>query len=963
MIAARKIHRDTKQAIEKKLSSIFHLSHPILRKYKGEIFISMFVLLDDDEANGKRLSAYCLTDLATGTVRHYTDCNEKTFRNKIPVLFEKERLHTLDTEEESLDSIYSRLDGARQTLLETGETARFANDYRKYFSRLMTIVPEDLRPVYKLFSNVLEEEGRTERLASSVAPSPAEKEEKSSGTVPAPASPIDSHPKKINAEQKPAAVAEKGDRLAEGDKTGTDALPASSRPSGEDLPPAAIKPPIPEEKSREEKAAGTDTNSAPYSASTCVGTSQAEPGTPAAGADNHKQEEHDPGTENILVPVNPDQEGQSPAREEEKENRKKKEEREKRIDAPAHQENRELIQETQERKTEDNTSVQKAEAVKDQTGEEPARKEKASSWPTKNEETKISAAGKTDVAAEPEEALTDKETGATDKEENHMPSVPESKETAGDGAADKHQTIAPVNPVLRDIRWHPRMNLSVLPEKYFRIMERVAEHIRFLACDVPGILRYEFPLYCFKKDGHGCPDAWMELLAMIRNEEMSKGHFRIRPRDTIYSTCPKGKEKGCIFGKCPYVVAAYIRFLKETNPEELKREREEYRKNRFEVDARFSEPPACEIALPSRMEADNVRRGLAFSDTGTVNVLTLDKENIGVFWLEDLGPKGYQIEERVLPASVLGTKAESPDEWRDRNGRPLPKMIAYAILANYLDRKGIYRETVRALKKQEGVETAKPEQNPKQRHPHDHQEYPEQKPMDLEEFADPTSTAFRTLRSSEVKTFYGAILTEKPARESGALKALTQELKNKGFKGIRILSPEKLEEEERKEGWVYAVTGMNGFLKNQIALEKGQLSTEEGEKHLRSIKALRTFLPESAVVLCLSGEAFKLLSSHDPDIKQIYGECMLIEPSRTADEIYEALMAKLPENLRAMADKKTRTEFNDWYRKNRHSLPTTEDTLADHLAWRCSVKGAFVFEQNREDGSRTEQRKGENHED
>ena len=654
----------------------------------------------------------------------------------------------------------------------------------------------------------------------------------------------------------------------------------------------------------------------------------------------------------------------------------------------------------------ENTPEERAEQRSEKEQIEPVREQAARPAPEpergSNPERAAGAAGEAEkTAAAKNEPGTAEAPAAPKKQEEKKEGKKAEKEIP---AIDTDQSEA----YIREIDWTPQVNLSLLPERHFRAMNRIAEQVRFLNCEVPGKLKYEFPLYCFSRDGEGVKDPWIELAYLLRNGNLQKGRFRTTPRDTIYSICPKGKENNCLFGKCPYMVAAYIRYLKATNPQELKRQRNDYRENRFTRDVRYLGEPGYEIRLPERMDPQKLARGLAIADSGLFSAMRDDGASVRVLWLEDLGPKGYQIMERILPCQELSSGRPSPESWRDRNGSGLPGNIAYAVLADYLDRKGLFESTMQNLKGRAQAEAAqaeageaaagtdkkksditaeaapagkkkeektenrgsgtkedrkanreaepsarKPEQARQEAAPERQPEKEAPKAGDakeaeknksgssasaLAEYADPSSKAYRCVMSPDAKTFYGSIIHDGDPRKSMAFRALTKALKEKGFTGAKLLPAAMLAEEDRKKaGTLFAVTGFDWLLRKE---DKGE---EEKGKRDETIKALHTFLPESGTILLLSEEESRALFALDPSLQQIYGTCTLREQAPSTDALYERFLKCLPEELKKKVDANTKPGFERWYDKNWNRLPATEETLADYLAWRCTINGNIRF--------------------
>ena len=107
----------------------------------------------------------------------------------------------------------------------------------------------------------------------------------------------------------------------------------------------------------------------------------------------------------------------------------------------------------------------------------------------------------------------------------------------------------------RDIAWTPKQDLTQLPERYYQIAKRIAEHINFLPCDKPQI-RFEFPIFCFRHDSNPGVDSWMMMQGMVLHRDLPKGHFRPKSNSNLYNIACRDKER-CLFYTCPYVIAAY----------------------------------------------------------------------------------------------------------------------------------------------------------------------------------------------------------------------------------------------------------------------------------------------------------------------------------------------------------------------------------------------------------------------
>lgn len=165
-----------------------------------------------------------------------------------------------------------------------------------------------------------------------------------------------------------------------------------------------------------------------------------------------------------------------------------------------------------------------------------------------------------------------------------------------------------------DIEWATPEDISVLPDRYYNILLRIADKIEFLPCDTKQ-LRYKYPLFCFKKDSP-VGDPWQMMQATLLNKEVQKGKYRANPGRSIFTSC-KHKEF-CIFTTCPYILAAYIRYMQLTDPAELNAQRAVYAQNKESIDA---EGTSYRVRRIKRLyDSNSIREAEQFIDEGYFNI-------------------------------------------------------------------------------------------------------------------------------------------------------------------------------------------------------------------------------------------------------------------------------------------------------------------------------------------------------
>ena len=245
----------------------------------------------------------------------------------------------------------------------------------------------------------------------------------------------------------------------------------------------------------------------------------------------------------------------------------------------------------------------------------------------------------------------------------------------------------------RDVAWTPKQDLAQLPERYYQIAKRIAEKINFLTCEKPQI-RFEFPIFCFRHDSNPGVDPWMMMQGMVVHRDLSKGHFRPKSNSSIYVSCVDRER--CLFYTCPYVIAAYIKYLSLTNPKELERQRKEYESNKEEVDAEGN--PGYSIfrtKIKKKFSVKDVKKARKFIDGGHFNMSRKSgsADTFVVTYTSD--PDHDQTpSETTKPITSFSIKKEQIEQGfmdgdlRMLNKKPIPKGVDVLIFTDYLIRTG-----------------------------------------------------------------------------------------------------------------------------------------------------------------------------------------------------------------------------------------------------------------------------------
>ena len=248
-------------------------------------------------------------------------------------------------------------------------------------------------------------------------------------------------------------------------------------------------------------------------------------------------------------------------------------------------------------------------------------------------------------------------------------------------------------------KWKPKENLSELPDRYFHIAERIADMIVFLP-ERDGNIRFQHPAFCFQEDSLPDADPWLVMQAKLMHADVRMRKHEVAPEKTIYTTCTYRDR--CLFNVCPYVTAAYIRYLKDNDPEELEAQREAYRANKRNVDAEgypgyiMGQPKYIHYSDESiREAADWIDRGLfgVVRKNGSTNVFVVTYASYGRDHLPDTDAcmNGNGIRELtsiLIKKNELEHKFVSKGFLRSINGTRTPNGVDVMVYADYLIRTG-----------------------------------------------------------------------------------------------------------------------------------------------------------------------------------------------------------------------------------------------------------------------------------
>lgn len=124
--------------------------------------------------------------------------------------------------------------------------------------------------------------------------------------------------------------------------------------------------------------------------------------------------------------------------------------------------------------------------------------------------------------------------------------------------------------------WKPERNLSLLSPDRFMALLRLSETIQFLDTGGNEGIKFSHPALCTRRDFTRGADTWQELqYRALLQKDVLRGHLMITPRKNLFTRCTASVAKKCVFPYCPYIVAAYMRYLAEGFKDRLFQEAEQ----------------------------------------------------------------------------------------------------------------------------------------------------------------------------------------------------------------------------------------------------------------------------------------------------------------------------------------------------------------------------------------------------
>jgi hypothetical protein len=479
------------------------------------------------------------------------------------------------------------------------------------------------------------------------------------------------------------------------------------------------------------------------------------------------------------------------------------------------------------------------------------------------------------------------------------------------------------------VRWDPEKNLSNIPEMLYKIAEQIAEYIKFLPMDAPNVIRYEYPDFCLEKDQEMMCNPWSELLVKLHTGYDRKRHYKTTTKKkTILTTCMMGQSKGCIFSCCPYFIAAYIRFLKDFRPEELKRQRDQYKKNRFSIDAKGLNRLKCKIQISKNAEKEKIKSGLRLADSG--NFFMIQKDNVfRISYIDGKLETATQVNENEI--SIENVNNNPPDQIRDVNGSIVNEEWIYALYAVYLVTNGMWNDFFNKKPSNiKEVESSKIKDSETKENPVEIQERKTESnhtnfsyvgfDLGKDEYKGTQQTyAYQCANDPECRSFYG-IYQYTDNSDLSAVNDILRALKTRGaVSGWEMVELSKLPE-KFDQNILYVVTDI---------------------RTKKVPEVLEIFATGCFVLLCGDKADVESLLDASPIIQEMYTKCMLYGNKPDVQKVYQKVYQLLPESLKRSMKNASKEQLADWIHNN--ILPRNVESAAEYIAWRCTVERKIVF--------------------
>ena len=366
-------------------------------------------------------------------------------------------------------------------------------------------------------------------------------------------------------------------------------------------------------------------------------------------------------------------------------------------------------------------------------------------------------------------------------------------------------------------------NLSEVTASELTALEALSNYIMLLPVAEnarKGMLKFSAPEICAESDFDGDEPKLLQILRDLKNNEEKPKERKIGTiiGKTINRKC--GACDDCAFDFCPYIKSAYLKYLREYNPERLTSERSDYAKKKKEVER--SEKVKVKLAPPTE-KVNRKSIANAVKDLESLNIsIALAEGKLAVTTLDYFKPDGTKlISNRGLtqalsqdaPISFTTSKVDLSElakeeiwkgEIHDDNGEKLDRRVAYAVIAwttikqvgsvdDLLNFEPKPKEEITAEVQSEITEVKKSAKIAKKpiTKPKTEQKrivavtatipLTPQNPIDIGEYLGKESKAYKYLTSG-LDCFYGVLVVgDCKENESGLLERLKIELKKKNL--------------------------------------------------------------------------------------------------------------------------------------------------------------------------------------
>ena len=498
-------------------------------------------------------------------------------------------------------------------------------------------------------------------------------------------------------------------------------------------------------------------------------------------------------------------------------------------------------------------------------------------------------------------------------------------------------------------------DFSMIPECAYRKIENIANSMKLQiegkermltatltedACDIElfnGVRHISSKPERFRKDLNRPP---FVMHIMPSNAKGEKLVYEL----TLYSYCPRRprnsgtskaeafyNEFGCQITRlahpCRVTMAIYYNYLKTYKPEELKRQREKYRKDKDDIDAQLL---AYNFGVPISLED--------FPHISTKRIKEI-RENIddGVYTLHDNYFEKYS-DGKILTTTFL-RNADRPNGFSNLsemltgwiispNGHPFyleNQEIMQSYFIMFLLKEGKYKEYVKAQAEYEaGLEDIE---------------------LGSSYFGCVTGNDAQAV-TEKAKQICMRVIQEK-------LPEQTQNFEIRMFSLAESIAqmvsevPGMIRYTPLQTGKVFLITGIREFITMQKANTPDSIY---GRQISHLLKELEQFKDNQFIVLAGTEGEIKEFFSLDRTLELKFGQHVTNIPDMTVDELYDSYKEKLPNNITLTEENET--EFKDYLAYNLGALPLKNTALVNYLVSLATEEGKFAMPKNLSDAKR-----------